>query len=149
MCGPRTAPLVGTGGTQEVAKLDKKLAAILVKHGIVGQDERDDVLAAASRENKSLTHYIIDQSISTEPDIIGAISTEMNLPPVDIEKVDIDPEALALIPEDIARQYKVLPVAKIGRSLTLAVADPLDVLTQDDLNIVTGCELMPVVSTDV
>ncbi|MHC4201416.1 MAG: GspE/PulE family protein [Planctomycetota bacterium] len=132
-----------------MAKLDKKLAAILVKHGIVGPDERDDVLAAANNENKSLTHYIIDQKISTEPAIIGAISTEMNLPPVDIEKVDIDPEALALIPEDIARQYKVLPVAKIGRSLTLAVADPLDVLTQDDLNIVTGCELMPVVSTDV
>ncbi len=132
-----------------MAKLDKKLAAILVKHGIVGPDERDDVLAAASKENKSLTHYIIDQSISTEPDIISAISTEMNIPPVDIDKVEIDPEALALIPEDIARQYKVLPVAKIGRSLTLAVADPLDVLTQDDLNIVTGCELMPVVSTDV
>jgi type IV pilus assembly protein PilB len=40
-------------------------------------------------------------------------------------------------------------LAKIGKILTLAVANPLDVLTQDDVNIVTGCELMPVVSTDV
>ena len=132
-----------------MSKFDKKLAGILAKHGVVAEEQRESILAAAAGEKKSLTEYLIEQKLSTEAGIIGAVAMDMNLPPIDIDKVEIDPEALSLVPEDIARHYQVLPVAKIGRTLTLAVANPLDVLTQDDVNVVTGCDLMPVVSTDV
>jgi len=132
-----------------VSKFDKKLAGILAKYGVLAEEQRENILAAAEEKQKSLTAYLIEQKLSTEAGIIGAVAMDMNLPPIDIEKVEIDPEALSLVPEDIARHYQVLPVAKIGNTLTLAVANPLDVLTQDDVNIVTGCDLMPVVSTDV
>jgi type IV pilus assembly protein PilB len=132
-----------------VSKFDKKLAGILAKYGVLAEEQRENILAAAEEGKKSLTAYLIEQKLSTEAGIIGAVAMDMNLPPIDIEKVELDPEALSLVPEDIARHYQVLPVAKIGNTLTLAVANPLDVLTQDDVNIVTGCDLMPVVSTDV
>jgi len=132
-----------------VAKFDKKLVSILTKHGIVADEEKDTILGEAERANQSLTEYLLDKKMTTEADVIGAVSEEMNLPPINIDRIEIDKEALDLVPEDIAKHYQVLPIAKIGKTLTMAVANPMDVLTQDDVNIVTGCDLMPVVSTDV
>jgi len=132
-----------------MAMFEKKLATILAKHGIVAKEDSDDWLAAASQENKSLTAYLLENNVSTEADIIGAVSAEMNIPPIDLDKVEIDPEAIGVMPEEKARQHMVFPVARIGRTLTLAVANPLDILGQDDVKVVTGHELMPVISSEV
>ena len=132
-----------------MARLDKKLAGVLAKYGVVAHKDADEFVAAAEGAGQSLTEYLINEKLAAEPDIIGAVSMEMNLPPIDLDKVELDPEVLELIPEDMARRHQVLPVAKIGRTLTLAVADPLDILSRDDVRMVTGCALMPVVSTDV
>lgn len=132
-----------------MAKFDKKLAAILAKHAIIEEGRKDELLAAAEQANKSLTEYVLEQRMATEEAIIGAVAEEMNLPPIDVDKIELDREALALVPEETARRYQVLPVAKIGRTLTIAVANPMDVFSQDDVNIVSGCDLMPVLSTEV
>jgi type IV pilus assembly protein PilB len=128
---------------------EKKLATILVKHGIVAKEDTEGLLAAATQEKKSFSAYLLDKNVSTEAEIIGAVSAEMNMPPIDLDKVQIDPEAVSVMPEEKARQHTVLPVAKIGRTLTLAVANPLDILSQDDVKVVTGLELMPVISSEV
>ncbi|MHC4251917.1 MAG: GspE/PulE family protein, partial [Planctomycetota bacterium] len=128
---------------------EKKLATILVKHGIVAKEDTEGLLAAASQEKKSFTAYLLDKRVSTEAEIIGAVSAEMNMPPINLDKVEIDPEAVSVMPEEKARQHMVLPVAVIGRTLTLAVANPLDILSQDHVKVVTGRELMPVISSEV
>jgi type IV pilus assembly protein PilB len=131
-----------------VARFDRKLSSILVKHGVLAEGAREEAVAASEKEQKSLTEYLVAHDVA-ESDIIGAVSMETNLPPIDLEKVEADPEALELMSESIAKQYQVLPVAKIGSTLTIAVANPMDVVRQDDINIHTGCDLLPVVSTDV
>ena len=132
-----------------MANFDKKLVSILSKHGVVAEDRREEFLAAANGAGVSLTEYLVGENLLAEADIIGAVSDEMNIPPIDVNKVEIDPEALELIPEDIATLHGVLPIARIGKTLTLAVANPMDVTGQDNINVVTGCEPMPVVSTDL
>jgi hypothetical protein len=67
----------------------------------------------------------------------------------DLNKVEIEEDALKIMPEDLAKYYQVLPVSKIGNVLTIAVANPFDIFTIDDVKIVTGHELLPVVSTDL
>jgi type IV pilus assembly protein PilB len=142
-------PLSPAGKKAAVAKFDKKLVTILAKYGIIADAQKDDIVAAAEKENLSLTEFLVNKKMTTEADVIGAVSEEMNLPPIDIERIEIDKEALDLVPEDIAKQYQVFPIAKIGKTLTMAVANPMDVMTQDDVKIVTGCELIPVVSSDI
>jgi type IV pilus assembly protein PilB len=132
-----------------LAKFDKRLATILAKQGMVAEDSRDEFLAAAEGAGVSLTEYLVNGKVLTETDIIGAVSAEMNIPPIDVSKVELDPEALELVPEDMATLHGVLPIARIGKTLTLAVANPMDVTGQDNINVITGCELMPVVSTDL
>jgi len=130
-------------------KFDKRLGSILVKHRLVGQEAMDESLASAEKDNKSLTEVLIGRKVADEKAIIGCVAEEMNLPPIDLAKCEVDKAALELIPEDLAQYYTVLPIARIGKALTLAVANPFDILTLDDVKIVTGCELLPVVSSDV
>jgi type IV pilus assembly protein PilB len=132
-----------------VASFDKKLVSILSKHGVVAEERREEFLAAAGVAGLSLTEYLVNEKVLAEADIIGIVSDEMNIPPIDLDKVELDPEALELIPEDIATLHGVLPIARIGKTLTLAVANPMDVTGQDNISVVTGCEPMPVISTDV
>ena len=129
-------------------KFDKRLGSILVKHELVTQERIDDSMAAAEQEKKSLTEILVAGKAAEETAIIGCVAEEMNLPPINLERCEVDKEALELMPEDLAQYYQVLPVAKIGKALTLAVANPFDILTLDDVKIVTGCELLPVVSSD-
>ncbi len=128
---------------------DKKLSGIMVKYGFFPEEQREQVLGAAAEAQKSLTQYVVDQNMAAEADIVCAVSEEMSIPPIDIERVEIAAEALELVPEELARRYQVLPLARIGNSLTLAVSNPMDVLVQDEVSGVTGCTLMPVISTDV
>ncbi len=130
-------------------KFDKRLGSILVKYRLIGQDVLDNSLASAEKDNKSLTEILVGKKVVDERAVIGCVAEEMNLPPIDLTKCEVDKSAMELIPEDLANYYTVLPVAKIGKTLTLAVANPFDILTLDDVKIVTGCELLPVVSSDV
>jgi len=130
-------------------KFDKRLGSILTKRKLVAGDLVTDALGKAEQENKSLTEVLVANKTAEENDIISCVAEEMNLPPIDLSKCQVDRDALDLIPEDLAQYYQVLPVAKIGKALTLAVANPFDILTLDDVKIVTGCELLPVVSSDL
>jgi type IV pilus assembly protein PilB len=132
-----------------VNKFDKRLGSILAKRSLVSQEQVDDALGRADGEKKSLTELLVGGGAASENDIVGCVAEEMNLPPIDLNKCEVDKDALELIPEDLAQYYQVLPIAKIGKALTLAVANPFDILTLDDVKIVTGCELLPVVSTDM
>ncbi len=132
-----------------MAKFDKKLATILVRRGVLDEGQSVDLLAESERENRSLTEAILNKEICGEAEIIGAVAREVNYHPVSLEKVTPSPPALERLTEEQCKTYQVIPLAKLGKLLTIAVANPFDVLILDDVKIVTGCEIIPVVSTDV
>jgi len=134
-----------------MAKFDKKLASILAKSGLLTAEQEEEYLAKveADVDGKSLTELLVESGTVEEKSIIACVSEEMNYPPIDLERVNADPEALALVPEDLALSFGVLPIAKMGNTITMAVANPFDVLTIDDIKIITEYEPLPVVSTDV
>jgi len=138
----------GKEGDGATAKFDKRLKNILVKRGALAPKAAEDAFAVAEREpGKSLTQCICEQNLLTEKEVIAAVALEMKLPPIDVTRCQVEDYVLECLPQDLARYYGVLPVAKIGDMLTLAVSDPFDILTLDDIHIVTGCNLRPVVST--
>jgi len=131
-----------------MAKFDTRLKSILVKKGVITDEVGDQCLEAATSENKSFSEVLIAQGVA-EKDIIGTISAEMNIPPVDITKLEVSKDVLQSLPEELATNYGVMPLARIGKILTVAVANPFDILKLDDIQLVTHCELRPVLSTDV
>ena len=132
-----------------MAKFDKKLGAILTKCALLSEEQKDDLLAESERNNQSLTEVILERKICDEQTVVSAIAGEMNIHPISLEKVKPNPTALEKLTEEQCKSYEVLPISKLGKVLTIAVANPFDVLILDDVKIVTGCEIIPVVATDV
>lgn len=131
-----------------MAKFDKRLGNIAVKHKLITKKKLTEVMEVVDSNGKTLSEMLIDEGLVDERTLIGCVSLEMDLPPIDLEKVSFDGKALDLLPQDLAKYYGVLPVSKIGNILTMAVSNPTDVLKLDDVKIVTGCDIRAVVSTD-
>jgi len=130
-----------------MTKFDKRLTRLLSKHGLFKEDEAAGLLERCVGEKKALSEIVIEDGIVSERDLIAAVSSEAGLPPIDLENYSPDEDVLAAFPQELAKANEVLPISKLDNILTLAVANPFDVLKLDDLRVMTGCELHLVVST--
>lgn len=125
----------------------KKLRGILEKAGKIDGATADAILAEATAQKRPFTEVLVKKGIATESELLALIARAANVPPIDLSKVTINKEVLESVPEDVAREYGIFPVDKIGSLITIAVANPFDVLKLDDIRIITGCQLRTVVST--
>ena len=131
-----------------MASFDKRLKTILVKTGCLAEADAEAALAESVGAQQDLEAYLLEHNLVAERDLLGAISKEMRIPPIDLEKVKVPDDAREALPQDLATYYGVVPLSKLDNILTLAVGNPFDVLKLDDVRIVTGCEIRPVVATD-
>ena len=126
----------------------KKLRAILEKAGKLESETGDLLLAESQAQKRPFTEVLVKKGVATEQELVALIAKSANIPPIDLSKLNLNKEVLESVPEDVARDYGVIPVDKIGSIITVAVANPFDVLKLDDIRIVTGCQLRLVVSTE-
>lgn len=88
---------------------------------------------------------LIENKLIEEEELLLIFSREFKIPFLDLNKYKIALKNRDLLPEEVAFKYNVFPICKIGSVLTLATADPLDVITQDDVRIITGVEKVDLV----
>lgn len=131
-----------------VQKFDKRLRSILARRQLVAEDVLAGCLAKAEEGESSLTEVLLEESHVDEPTLLTVLSEETHLAPVNVAKIQPDEELANLLPENLASYYGVIPVSKVGGLLTLAVSNPFDILQLDDLQLVTGHDIRPVLSTD-
>ena len=125
----------------------KKVRAILEKAGKLDAETADALLAEAQSEKRPLTEIVTKKGLVSEHELLYLIARAANIPPIDLAKLKVEKEVLEAVPMDVAKDYQIFPVDRIGSILTIAVANPFDVLKLDDIRIITGCELRPVLTT--
>jgi type IV pilus assembly protein PilB len=130
-----------------MSQFAKKLRAILEKAGKLDAETGETLVAEAHAQKRPLTEVLVKKGIATENELVALIAKAANIPPIDLSKLTLNKEVLESVPEDVAREYCIFPVDKIGSIITIAVANPFDVLKLDDIRIITGCQLRLVVST--
>ena len=128
--------------------LDKRIRTLLVKEGLVAEDRADEALAVSARDNRSFTEVLVETGGIDERDLLSALAAEANVPPIDLDRVRFDPEALKVLDAETAERCCVVPLARVGNLVSLAVANPFDVLELDELRSRTGCELRPFVASE-
>ena len=119
------------------------LAELLVEAGVVSQEQVDH----ARGRGPSIVEGLLGETDLTETTIAAVLGQNAGIDAIDLAKASISPEVAGAIPDDIARRYRVIPVADDGVYLTVAVADPFDFETMDSLPNVLGRELLFVVAT--
>ncbi|MFH1380842.1 MAG: ATPase, T2SS/T4P/T4SS family, partial [Candidatus Omnitrophota bacterium] len=95
-----------------------------------------------------LSDILVGMGHVSRNDLLSALSDEPGIPPIDLSRYKISPEAIKLIPKKMAKAYHVIPVSKMGNFLTVAIADPLNVFANDDIAQVTGHKISMVIAKD-
>lgn len=86
------------------------------------------------------------QEISEEIKELVTLSDDAGVPPINLAKYKVETDVLKIVPEHLARTYRVMPLAKMGAVLTVAMADPFEVFVLDNLKLITKCNIQPVVA---
>ena len=126
----------------------KRLGDILIDSGFLSQAELQEALEAqrADTNKKRLGEIIVEKGLLTELDILRAISSQYDLPIIDLQQVDIDQEATKVVTEQYCEENLIIPVAFDGpeddKKLVVAIYDPLNILVTDDLRFRTGKDIV-------
>ncbi len=94
---------------------------------------------------KKLIRLLVDEGFISEKDLMFLLSSELGIPVLDLTAYKIDPKVLEIIPKKISERCEAVPISKIGNVITLAMCDPLDVTTMDDIKKITQCNVRPVI----
>jgi len=122
------------------------LAQTLLEAGLLSTEDLDRV--NRNLEGETLLKALVKMKIVPEKDIALALAEKLGFPFVDLSTYNINLGAATLLSEEIARKYTVLPIAIEGNTLVIASADPTNVLDLDDLRVITGYTVKPVICTE-
>ncbi|HUS82406.1 MAG TPA: GspE/PulE family protein [Dehalococcoidia bacterium] len=111
----------------------KKLGEILVDAGLITTKQLGKAVEESRQQQKRLGDYLQDEGMVAAEDVALALSLQLNLPIIDLTRQQVQPEALALVPEEYARQHDLIPVDVTGDSLVVVMADPLNMHALEDL----------------
>ncbi|MBN1586338.1 MAG: Flp pilus assembly complex ATPase component TadA, partial [Candidatus Omnitrophica bacterium] len=124
-----------------------RLAEILLDKGLLSEAQLAQALEVQRNSNKRLSSVLIKLGLVDEADLMLTLSEQLEVPPIRLERLTLDPDLAQVVPPEIAGQYLVVPVARLGDTLTVAMSDPQDIFALDDLRILTNMELRPLIAT--
>lgn len=128
--------------------LKDKLTDILIKGNLLKKKDLDKALEIQKRSGGSLGKILVDQGFISQKNLVVAMSSQLDIPPIDLTKYKIEKDLLKLIPEKVARQYTLLPLSKIGSVLTVVISDPLNVFAIDDVKMMTHFKIDLVIASE-
>lgn len=129
-------------------KTRKRLGDLLIETGMLTQEQLDKALTVQKGTGKRLGKVLISLGYLTEESMIEILEFQLGVPHVDISNTTISKEAVAAVPVSLAERYQVMPLKKEGKRLTLAMVDPTNFFAVNDVRMLSGCEVEPVIATE-
>lgn len=126
----------------------RRLGDILLEQELVTEDQMRECLTIQRNGEGSLAHILVEKGYLDEEDLVVTLSEQLGIPHIRVSNAKIPKNVLSEVPETLAQQYCMLPVSITGDVLTLAMADPLNILALDDLRMLTRYEIAPVVAVE-
>jgi len=124
-----------------------RLGRLLLENNLIDEDQLNEALVEHNDSGKSLGRVLIDRGVLTEGQLTSVLAEQIGIRYVDLTSYDVDPEAATLVDVNLARRYTIMPIDLDHGKLMVAMADPTNVFALDDVRIMTGMEILPVVST--
>jgi type IV pilus assembly protein PilB len=128
-------------------KKTKGLGDVLVDEGLITSEQLENAVAEQQRLGRSLGRVLVDLGLVREPELVSALARKIGLGFVDLTEYPVDAAAAALVPEQVARRYRALPIGFEDSKLVVAMSDPANVFALDDIRTISGMQVKPVVAT--
>jgi hypothetical protein len=127
--------------------VSKQLGELLIEKGIITTEQLNKALAIQKERGGLIGQILVGLGYATEEEIAQALTVQYGFPYLPLSNYEIDHELMKLVPENVARQYCLIPIDKIGNNLTIAMGNPLNVQAVEDVELITNCKIQIFVST--
>ncbi len=131
-----------------IKSFGERIADALVEDGLLTLEQVQELLEQQKKEGTRLLKLILEKAYVSEQDMAVSMGRVLNTPPVNLSRLMIPPEVAELVPREMARNHKVIPVSRLENKLFLAMADPLNVLALDDVRRITRLEVSPLIAAE-
>src|SRR4026208_771103 len=125
--------------------MSAKLGEILVRENLISPQHLREALDYQREHGGRLSFSLVKLGLISDDMITAVLSRQYGIPSVNLDLFNIDQAVLSLIPQEVAQKHSVLPLSRVGASLTLAMVDPTNVFAMDDIKFMTGLNVEPVV----
>ncbi|QUV84256.1 type IV-A pilus assembly ATPase PilB [Chloracidobacterium aggregatum] len=129
--------------------MSAKLGEVLLKEGLITPQQLKEALDYQRAHGGRLGSIFVSLGIVQDEAITAVLSRQYGVPAVNLDLFDVDPNAVRLLPEETARKYMVMPLARNGSTMTLAMVDPANVFAIDDIKFMTGLNIEQVVVSEL
>ena len=124
----------------------KKLGGLLVEAGALTSEQLQKALKYQQKTGSKLGRAIIEQKIISERALITALAEQLNIDIVDLEFTTPDPELIRMLPESAARRLLLIPLSRNGQTVTVVMADPLNIFAIDEIGVKLSCDVAVTIS---
>ncbi|HZQ24161.1 MAG TPA: type IV-A pilus assembly ATPase PilB [Terriglobales bacterium] len=128
--------------------MSQRLGDLLVKEKIITPEQLAQAQKTQKETNVRLASALVKLGFLTDEDVTNFLSRQYGVPAINLSYFEIDPAVVKLIPFETAKRYQILPLSRVGASLTIAMVDPTNVFAMDDIKFMTGFNIEPVVASE-
>ena len=134
----------------EYGRRKVRLGDALVKDGMISEEQLQKALELQKGSGRKLGETLIDAGMVTEENIASVLSKQLGYASIDLQNISISKDVLDLVTPSVLKKNRVIPIEYAPDNMNIlrvAMADPLDLDAMDDISIITGCQVEPLVST--
>ncbi len=128
--------------------MNERIGELLVKENLLSSEQLLKAREEAATKGQRLGAQITALGFMDENELTEFVAKQYGVPSINLDDFQIEPEVLALIPEEVAKKHSVVPVNRAGSTLILATADPSNIFALDDIKFLTGYNIQPVVASE-
>ncbi len=128
--------------------MSARIGDLLVKEGLISQEQLGKALDEQKKTGGRLGSCLVKLGYINDEEVTTFLSRQYGVPSINLTYFEVDPSVIKLIPEETARRYEVVPLSRVGSSLTIAMVDPTNVFAMDDIKFMTGFNIEPVVASE-
>ncbi|MEJ2110828.1 MAG: type IV-A pilus assembly ATPase PilB [Acidobacteriota bacterium] len=128
--------------------MSSQIGELLVQENLITADQLDEARAHQKQNGGRLDSALINLGFVQDDDVTTILSKKYGVPSINLSYFEIDQESIKLLSSEVAQRYMVIPLSRVGSTLTIATADPTNVFAMDDIKFMTGFNVEPVVASE-
>jgi type IV pilus assembly protein PilB len=128
--------------------MSSRLGEILVKDSLISSDQLKQALEYQRKNGGRLGTCLVKLGLVSDDDITAVLSRQYGVPSINLKFYEVDPAVIKLVPQETAVRYQIVPLSRVGSTLTIAMTDPTNVFAMDDIKFMTGFNVEPVVASE-
>jgi type IV pilus assembly protein PilB len=128
--------------------MSSRLGEILVKDSLISADQLKQALDYQKKNGGRLGTCLVKMGLVSDDDITAVLSRQYGVPSINLKFYEVDPLVIKLVPQETAIRYQIVPLSRVGSTLTIAMTDPTNVFAMDDIKFMTGFNVEPVVASE-